>query len=243
MRTQVYKKRNTKDVRKVVRFSGLFASLAGLVLGMYTFFPLISYELYIKPAFASQNFAAPIPQKTILTEDYIQSLFKNTATSLRSLGSNNSQGWMPTTYKEMEIASQLSNYFISIPKLGITNANVSTIDNNVDEHLVHFAGTNLPPNQGNAAIFGHSTLPQWFDPTDYKAIFATAHTLVVGDAINVTINNQIYTYKIVNISIVEPEQTNYFEQNTDGSYLTIVTCTPPGTIWKRLLIKAKLETI
>ncbi len=230
-------------MRKVVRFSGLFASLTGLVLGMYTFFPLISYELYIKPAFASQNFAAPIPQKTILTEDYIQSLFKNTATSLRSLGGNNAQGWMPTTYKEMEIASQLSNYFISIPKLGITNANVSTIDNNVDEHLVHFAGTNLPPNQGNAAIFGHSTLPQWFDPTDYKAIFATAHTLVVGDAINVTINNQIYTYKIVNISIVDPEQANYFEQNTDGSYLTIVTCTPPGTIWKRLLIKAKLETI
>lgn len=243
MKTQVYKKGSRKNVRKIVRYSGLFTSIAGMILGMYTFFPLISYELYIKPAFASQSFAAPIPQKTIITQDYIQSLFRNTATSLRNLGGNNSQSWMPTTYKEMEIASQLSSYNISIPKLGIDNANVSTIDNNVDEHLVHFAGTNLPPNQGNAAIFGHSTLPQWFDPTDYKAIFATAHTLQIGDAINVTINNQVYNYKVVNISIVDPEQTNYFEQNTDGSYLTIVTCTPPGTIWKRLLIKAKLETI
>lgn len=210
---------------------------------MYTFFPLISYELYIKPAFASQSFAAPIPQKTILTEDYIQSLFKNTATSLSRLGGTSSQSWMPTTYKEMEIASQLSSYNISIPKLGITNAEVSTVDNDVDKHLVHFAGTNLPPNQGNAAIFGHSTLPQWFDPTDYKAIFATAHTMQVGDAINVTINNQIYNYKVVDITIVEPEDSDYFEQATGGSYLTIVTCTPPGTIWKRLLIKAKLETI
>lgn len=243
MKTQVYKKGSRKNIRQIVRFSGLFASLLGLVLGMYTFFPLISYELYIKPAFASQTFAAPIPQKTIITEDYIQSLFKNTANSLRNLGSNNSQSWMPTTYKEMEIASQLSSYNISIPKLGITNAEVSTIDNNVDEHLVHFAGTNLPPNQGNSAVFGHSTLPQWFDPTDYKAIFATAHTLQIGDAINVTINDQIYTYKIMDIAIVDPEQTNYFEQNVDGSYLTIVTCTPPGTVWKRLLIKAKLETI
>lgn len=243
MKTQVYKKANRRNVRKIVRFSGLFASLLGLVLGMYTFFPLISYELYIKPAFASQTFAAPIPQKTILTEDYIQSLLKNTASSLSRLGSNNSQSWMPTTYKEMEIASQLSSYNISIPKLGITNAEVSTVDNDVDRHLVHFAGTNLPPNQGNAAIFGHSTLPQWFDPTDYKAIFATVHTLQVGDAINVTINNQIYNYKVVDIAIVEPEQTNYFDQATDGNYLTIVTCTPPGTIWKRLLIKAKLETI
>lgn len=243
MKTQIYKKGNRKDVRKIIRFSGLFSSILGIVLGMYTFFPLISYELYIKPAFASQTFAAPIPQKTIITQDYIQSLFKNTATSLRNLGANNAQGWMPTTYKEMEVASQLSNYYISIPKLGIDNANVSTISNNVDEHLVHFPGTNLPPNQGNAAIFGHSTLPQWFDPTDYKAIFATVHTLQIGDAINVTINSQIYTYKIIDISIVEPEQASYFEQNTDGSYLTIVTCTPPGTIWKRLLIKAKLETI
>lgn len=243
MKTQVYKKANRRNVRKIIRFSGLFASLLGLCLGMYTFFPLISYELYIKPAFASQSFAAPIPQKTILTEDYIQSLFKNTATSLSRLGGSNSQSWMPTTYKEMEIASQLSSYNISIPKLGITNAEVSTVDNDVDKHLVHFAGTNLPPNQGNAAIFGHSTLPQWFDPTDYKAIFATAHTMQVGDAINVTINNQIYNYKVVDIAIVEPEDSDYFEQATDGSYLTIVTCTPPGTIWKRLLIKAKLETI
>ncbi len=243
MKTQVYKKGSRKDVRKIIRFSGLFSSVLGLIIGMYTFFPLISYELYIKPAFASQSFAAPIPQKTIITQDYIQSLFKNTATSLRNLGANNSQGWMPTTYQEMEVASQLSNYYISIPKLGITNANVSTISNNVDEHLVHFPGTNLPPNKGNAAIFGHSTLPQWFDPTNYKAIFATVHTMQIGDAINVTINNQIYTYKVIDISIVDPEQANYFEQNVDGSYLTIVTCTPPGTIWKRLLIKAKLETI
>jgi sortase A len=243
MKTQVYKKASKKNVRKIVRFSGLFSSIAGLILGMYTFFPLISYELYIKPAFASQEFAAPIPQKTIITEDYIQSLLKNTANTLSRLGSNSSQGWMPTTYKEMEIASQLSYYNISIPKLGISNAHVSTIDNNVDEHLVHFAGTNLPPNQGNAAIFGHSTLPQWFDPTNYKAIFSTAHTMQIGDAINVTINNQIYTYKVVDIAIVEPEQADYFEQNTDGSYITIVTCTPPGTIWKRLLIKAKLETL
>ena len=30
-------------------------------------------------------------------------------------------------------------------------------------------------------------------------------------------------------------------RDTTDSYLTLVTCTPPGTTWKRLIIKAKLE--
>ncbi len=243
MKTQVYKKSNKKNVRKIVRFTGLFVSLVGLFLGMYTFFPLISYEIYIKPAFASQSFAAPIPKTTIITQDYIQSLLKNTATQLTRLTSQNGNTWLPTTYKEMQITTQLSSYSLSIPKLGIDYANISTIDYDVDEHLVHYIGTALPPNIGNAAIFGHSTLPQWFDPKNYKAIFATAHTMKIGDAINVTMADKIYTYKVVSMSIVEADDTSYLIQDTDGSYITIITCTPPGTIWKRLLIKAKLETI
>ena len=240
MHKQIYKKSSRKDVRKIIRFSGLFASILGLFLGMYTFFPLVSYELYIKPAFASQSFAAPIPQKTIITQDYLQSLLKNTVTQLTSLNSGD-KNLLPTPYKAIEVAAQISSYNLAIPVLGIDNAEVSTIDNDLDHHLVHFPGTAIPPNIGNAAIYGHSTLPQWFDQHNYKAIFATAHTLKLGDVINITVSNELYTYKIINISIVEPEDTSYLAQDTDGSYLTIITCTPPGTTWKRLVIKAKLE--
>lgn len=244
MRTFVYRKSRRNSLRKMVRFAGLFASLIGLVLAMYTFFPLISYEIYIKPAFASQAFAAPIPKTTIITQASIQSLLKNTANELSHLGNANSQNWLPSSsqYKEVGVTVQLSNYYLSIPKLGIGNAYVSTIDNNVNNHLVHFPGTALPPKVGNAAIFGHSTLPQWFDPHNYKAIFATALDLRTGDIINITISNQLYTYKIVDVRIVAAEDTSYLAQDTDGSYLSIITCTPPGTTWKRLVIKAKLET-
>jgi len=241
MKKQIYKKSNKHSKRPAIRLFGLFAALFGIALGMYTFFPLVSYELYIKPAFASQSFAAPIPKTTIITQDYIQSLLKNTAASLSRIGSS-SQSWLPATYKEMAITTQMSSYNLSIPTLGIDNADVSTIDNNVDIHLVHFPGTAIPPEKGNAAIFGHSTLPQWFDPKNYKAIFATAHTLKLGDIINITVNNRVYTYKIMNISIIDPDNTSYLSQDTDGSYVSIVTCTPPGTTWKRLIVKAKLET-
>jgi len=29
----------------------------------------------------------------------------------------------------------------------------------------------------------------------------------------------------------------------DNSYITLVTCTPPGTTWKRLVIRASLDSI
>lgn len=244
MRTLVYKKSKQKNVRKIIRLGGLSASIIGLILAMYTFFPLISYEIYIKPAFASQEFASPIPKTTIITQASIQSLLKNTAQQLSSIGNASDKNWLPNTsrYKEVGVTAQLSNYYLSIPKLGIANAYVSTTDNNVNVHLVHFPGTALPPNTGNAAIFGHSTLPQMFDPQNYKTIFATVLNLRAGDIINLTIGNQLYTYKVVDIRIISAEDTSYLTQDTDGSYLTIITCTPPGTTWKRLIIKAKLET-
>ena len=64
----------------------------------------------------------------------------------------------------------------------------------------------------------------------------------IGDSINITIGNKVYVYKVVNMSIVPADSTAFLAQDTDGSYVSIITCTPPGTTWKRLWIKAKLAT-
>jgi sortase A len=246
MRTVVYKKRTGVTPRMLMRFAGLVVALGGLLLAGYTFFPLVSYEIYIQPAFAAQAFASPIPQATIISQDSITSLIQNTANQLSHLGNPDDNSWLPPTspdqYKEVGVTEQLSNYYISIPALGIENTYVSTVDNNVNLHLVHFPGTALPPNVGNAAIFGHSTLPQWFDPKNPHAIFATALDTKIGDSIMVTIANKQYTYKVISMTIVPADDTSYLAQDSDGSYLSIITCTPPGTTWRRLVIKAKLAS-
>lgn len=241
--TYVYKKAHKKNIKKIARIFGLALLLSGFSLGLYAFFPILSWEFYIKPVFANQEYASPIPKTTIITKDYLQSLIQATANSFRSLDYTNAQSWLPNAYQEMQVTTELSNYSLSIPELNIENAFVSATDNNVDKHLVHFPGTSLPPNKGTAVIFGHSTLPQLFDPKNYKTIFANAHKLVVGDTIHITVGNTLYTYKIYGISIVDAEDTSYLTQEYDKSHLIIVTCTPPGTIWKRLIIKAQLETI
>jgi sortase A len=246
MRKVLYKKGKGLSLRLFMRLGGLFVAILGLSLAAYTFFPLISYEIYIQPAFASQSFASPIPQTTIITQDSITSLLQNTANQLRHLGNPDDTSWLPPTtsdqYKQVGVTEQLSNYYISIPHLGIEDAYVSTIDNNVNLHLVHFPGTALPPNVGNAAIFGHSTLPQWFDQHNPHAIFATALDTKIGDSIIVTIGNKQYIYTVISMTIVPADDTSYLAQDSDGSYLSLITCTPPGTTWRRLVIKAKLAS-
>jgi sortase A len=246
MRKLVYKKRKGLSPRALMRLAGLVIAIAGVSLAGYTFFPLISYEIYIQPAFASQSFASPIPQTTIIAQDTINSLLQNTADQLSHLGDSNDNNWLPPTnqdqYKQVGVTAELSNYYISLPKLGIENAYVSTLDNNVNLHLIHFPGTALPPNTGNAAIFGHSTLPQWFDPHNPHAIFATALDTKIGDPINVTVGNKLYRYQVIAMNIVPADDTSYLAQDSNGSYLSLITCTPPGTTWKRLVIKAKLAT-
>ncbi len=234
MAKQIYTKAKRKNWRKPLRFAGLGIALIGLIFGLYTLSPLFFWELYLRPAFANTDFASPIPHSTIMTKDMIKSLL---ATSVHN------GNWLPPVYKKDAVVSTVTKYSFSIPKLKIEDAVVSTVDTDINHHLVNFPGTAIPPQKGNAVIFGHSTLPQLYDPTNYKTIFANILNVKVGDKFLVTVNNTPYTYDIVSLTIVDPEDVSYLTQPTDDSYLTVVTCTPPGTIWKRLIIKSRLEKI
>ena len=138
---------------------------------------------------------------------------------------------------------KISSYTLSIPAIKIENALVSTIDNDLAKHLVNYEGTAIPPQNGNAVIFGHSTLPQLFDQKNYKTIFATLYKLNIGDSVYAIVNTVSYRYKIQSITVVNPDNTSVFFQDSDDSYITLITCTPPGTTWKRLIVKAKLVKI
>lgn len=188
------------------------------------------------PAFASQNITSPIPNTNIVD------LVKN---SIDQTNSYKAENWFPKFNPDFNQKNQadIPSYTISIPKIKIGQALVSTVDNDLTKHLVNYQGTGIPGKNGNAVIFGHSTLPQLFNPKDYKTIFANVYKLKNGDNIYALLNGVTYTYKIFRITIVDPDDSSAFIQDYDNSYITLVTCTPPGTIWKRLIVKAKLEKI
>lgn len=214
--------------------------LFGIVIMLYVFFPLISWQIYYNQAYAQQSIAAPIPQTTLVSPQTVGQLFAAAANGV-TVDLSDARNWYPTIKQNGK--ARISSYTISIPKINIFNAVVGTTDDDLAHHLVNFDASEIPPDTGNVIIFGHSTLPQLYDASNYKTIFANAHKLTTGDKIYVTANNITYTYIIQSALIVDPDDTSVLSQNYDASYLTIITCTPPGTTWKRLAIKAKLEKV
>lgn len=239
-----YKKKKRIEKKNFLKLMSLSILLTGVLLAAYIFFPLISWQIYFAPVFANQEINSPIPKSTIVSNTTIANLIAGASQSLSGVDYTNAQNWFPN-YK-FQVTSQTTKinfYKMSIPKIGIKNANVSTIDTDLANHLVNYGGTSIPPEKGNAVVFGHSTLPQLYNEKNYKTVFTNLYKLGVGDEINVNVNDTIYKYKIEIITVVDPTNTSVLEQNYDDSFLTLITCTPPGTIWKRLIIKARLEKI
>jgi sortase A len=240
MSNYYYTKKKPWNIRRMLRFISLAVFGIGLLGMLYIFFPLISWQIYFVPVFAASEVASPIPKTTMVSSNTIGSLLSN---SISNVDYSDIHNWFPTYNTNLTTKPKVTSYTISIPKIKIKNAAVSTIDNDLDNHLINYGGTAIPPENGNAVIFGHSTLPQLFNPSNYKTIFATAHTLQVGDEIIVHVADIVYTYKIFSITVVDPSDTSVLAQNYDNAYLTIVTCTPPGTTWKRLIIRSRVEKI
>lgn len=236
-----YKKGNRKNTRKIVRFLGGGLSFIGFIAMAYFLFPVISWQIFIAPRITSQDIIVPIPKYTIFDTEKIKSyLAENTKTL--TVDTTNVQNWF-SGGKVQEKKIPITSFTISIPKLGIENAFVSTVDYDLSKQLVSYQSTAVPGEIGTAFVHGHSTLPQLFDPKNYKAIFATLHTLRAGDEVFAQVGGVSYKYKIYELKIVSPDDTSIYVPNTDDSYLTLITCTPPGTTWRRLMLKTRLVVV
>lgn len=234
MKQYVFRKHN-KFPKRLRKTAGVVIIFAGFVILLYFFFPLISYQIFFGGADALQT---PVPKYAVVGQSSLTSLIAQGVSHLTT-DYNDARNWYPTVHASN--TASVPVYSLSIPKLKIADAQVSTVDYDLSKHLIQYAGSSIPGQNGTAIIFGHSTLPQWFDPKNYKAIFATLHLIKEGDEIITRVNGVTYTYKIFSITITSPEDTNIFAQSYNHPYLTIITCTPPGTVWKRLIVRASLE--
>lgn len=66
---------------------------------------------------------------------------------------------------------------------------------------------------------------------------------MVGDVFTVTILNQVLTYQVDKIEIVEPQAVNRLAIQEGEDYITLLTCTPYGVNTHRLLVRGRrIET-
>lgn len=194
--------------------------LAGIVLLIYTIYPIASYEAKSK-------------EKYLYLLDPIAGGFDSTQASNWFVGG---------VTKEDFSASKVNYYTISIPRLRIDRATVAVGGDDLSENLVQYPGTALPGKRGNAVIFGHSILPRFYNPKDYISIFSLLPDLDKGDKILVYYDGIEFIYQVENMFEVYPTDIQVLEQNTSDSFLTLVTCTPPGDPRKpkRLIVRARI---
>jgi sortase A len=238
MNKVIYKKKPRRN-KRFIRATGFFMLTIGMLGLLYIVFPLLSWQFYFA-AFASESVISPVPATE--SADNVVSLLSSSTNQLKGIDYTQAQNWYPTI-QTPQTPSQVTSYSISIPKIQVEDAIVSTGDMDLSRHMVQYNSKATPPETGNAVVFGHSTLPQLYNSHDYKTILAKAYMLQKGDSIIATVGGVSYLYKIITVRVVSAEDMSVFAPKTDDSYLTLVTCTPPGTIWKRLVLQSRLQSL
>ncbi|KKP68576.1 MAG: Sortase family protein, LPXTG-site transpeptidase [Candidatus Roizmanbacteria bacterium GW2011_GWA2_35_19] len=244
MPVHVYiKKQNTPEKKAITAFS--YASLIiGSLLLFWSFYPILSFEVYSR-FFIKKYVKTPVSNEGVPSLNEANSVLG----SLNPLSNNlrdytQASLWFPDR-PQATIFSNLNvkEYALSIPKLNIKDAKVVVGGEDLTKSLIHYLPQSLPGEFGNVAIFGHSTLPQLYNTKDYKTIFTYLPSLDNGDNIFVKVGDLEYQYEVFSITTVKPDQVSVLEQNKEASFITLITCVPPGTFWERLVVKAKLKLL
>ncbi len=221
---------------RFLKTSGFLLMSFAFIIMMYIFFPLVSWQIFLSNKFPLSN--NQNSTSATINETPLLNLFAGFKSVITGTDFNNAKNWFPkVTIPKTKSAS----FTLSITKLGINNALVSSSDMNLDKHLVNFTSNFLPSPNSNLVILGLSSFPTFFKNGDYKTIFSKIYTLNVGDEIILNSNGQEYKYTVENTTMIDPKDFSFLDPYNTYGNLTLVTLTPPGSVWKRLVITAKIE--
>lgn len=221
MALYAYKKKKFSKSTKVLNKISRISIILGLILMFWAFYPVVSFEIYSK--------------------FFIKQLKQKVSKDTRQVDLTKASFWFPDL--EVKQATQNINvreYTLSLPKLNIENAKVKVGAEDLTKSLIQFVPTSLPGENGNVVILGHSTLPQLYNIKDYKTIFTYLPSLKEGDKIEIKLGDQVFEYEVFDMVVVKPSEVSVLKQDFSDSYLTLITCVPPGTYWNRLIVKAKI---
>ena len=237
-------------------FVSTILGVAGLFLIVWVAYPIVSFEITSRfkyehsDALPNSDTTQKIWNQLAQNEHNVKSKSgggvvlaqtKNSDDPTR-LDYTKASNWFPNM-PQSQMALNGRIYYLSIPKLKIKDAIVTIAGDDLNRSLIHYGGTGLPGDYGTAVIFGHSILPQFYDPKNYKSIFSLLPKLSEEDELFVTYDGVTYRYRIIDMHITPPDDVSVLEQKYDSSYVRLITCVPPGTYWKRLAVTARLETM
>ncbi|MEI7749768.1 MAG: sortase [Candidatus Moraniibacteriota bacterium] len=143
-----------------------------------------------------------------------------------------------------------SEYSIVIPKIGANVAVVPDVDpfdqtayrKALADGIAQAKGTKTPGESGNTFLFAHSS-DDFLTRGQYNTIFYLLDKLVVGDRFTIAYRGKLYDYRVFDKRVTAPEQVEYLNAQSVENTVTLMTCWPPGTDAKRLLVFGVLDAI
>lgn len=139
------------------------------------------------------------------------------------------------------------SFHLLIPSLDISapvipdvdGANQKAYDKALEGGVAQLSGSAKPGEGSNIFIFGHSSF-YWYKPGDYKKVFATLNKLKKGDKIILWYDKKEHQYAVSETKIISPSGVDVIKP-TKEEQVTLMTCWPPNTTQKRLIVIAKPE--
>lgn len=151
------------------------------------------------------------------------------------------------SFKLSKINPSNDEFKVIIPKIDVNSKVLPNIDpfnkqeylNALSQGAAQAKGSANPGKEGNVFIFAHST-DSPLNVTRFNAVFYLISKLTAGDEIYLLYQGKSYTYIVEQIQIINPAELNYLNNQEKGQSLTLMTCWPPGTTLKRMLVKSHL---
>ncbi len=221
--------------KTILRIAALICGLSGVIILVGVVYPIISYNA----TYASKynGLISPVSD----TVNQVQGVITDTTNG--NTDYTQASTWFVGGADKTDFStSKVGYYTISVPKLRIKDAIVAIGGEDLSHHVIQYPGTALPGKHGNAVLFGHSILPIFYNPTNYLSIFSLLPSLKTGDEIYVNYDGIDYVYQVENMFEVLPTDIQVLDQDSSDSFLTLVTCVPPGDPRnpKRLIVRARV---
>ena len=151
------------------------------------------------------------------------------------------------------VASQIipldTSFGIVIPKLKANARIIPNVDpynpaiyqRALTQGVAHAKGSSSPGQPGNVFLFAHSSV-DFFEATKFNSVFYLIDKLEKGDEIRIYYKETLYNYLVTDKKIVSSKEISYLSPNITEQTLTLMTCWPPGTTYKRLLVIGTLSS-
>lgn len=175
--------------------------------------------------------------------DAVQTVSSITTTALSNQSGSSDQSNI--TNSALNIPTDMPESGIYISKINakapiMWNGQTDNIQKLLKDGVAHISGSSMPGLPGNVFLTGHSSDLPWADG-NYKTVFALLDKLENGDEIIIRNQQQNILYKVYNKQVVKKEDVGNFVTTDKPQSLTIMTCFPVGSNWKRLIVQAERQ--